>query len=102
MNGWRKSREELEAELTELQERLRVLETEANRLREAGRHLANAYTQNEKLVNALHEAREQIAALKEEVDKLTAPPSTYGVFLSVNDDGTVNVLAANRKIKVNL
>src|SRR5438093_5687538 len=58
--------------------------------------------QNEKLVNALYEAREQITSLKEEVDKLCAPPSTYGVFLSVNEDGTVNILSQGRKVKVNL
>jgi proteasome-associated ATPase len=58
--------------------------------------------QNEKLVNALYEAREQITSLKEEVDKLCAPPSTYGVYLSVNEDGTVNVLSQSRKVKVNL
>jgi len=62
-------------------------------------HLRN---QNEKLVNALYEAREQITALKEEVDKLCAPPSTYGVYLSVNEDGTINVLSQGRKVKVNL
>src|SRR5712692_9106463 len=58
--------------------------------------------QNEKLVNALYEAREQITSLKEEVDKLCAPPSSYGVFLSVNEDGTINILSAGRKVKVNL
>src|SRR2546428_8406979 len=58
--------------------------------------------QNEKLVNALYEAREQITSLKEEVDKLCAPPSTYGVYLSVNEDGTVNVLSQGRKVKVSL
>src|SRR6267378_7151072 len=58
--------------------------------------------QNEKLVNALYEAREQITSLKEEVDKLCAPPSTYGVYLSVNEDGTVNILSQGRKVKVNL
>jgi proteasome-associated ATPase len=58
--------------------------------------------QNEKLVNELYEAREQITSLKEEVDKLCAPPSTYGVYLSVNEDGTVNVLSQSRKVKVNL
>src|SRR3989442_822244 len=62
-------------------------------------HLRN---QNEKLVNALYEAREQITSLKEEVDKLCAPPSTYGVYLSVNEDGTVNILSQGRKVKVNL
>jgi proteasome-associated ATPase len=63
---------------------------------------ANLRNQNEKLVNALYEAREQITALKEEVDKLCAPPSTYGVYLSVNEDGTINVLSQGRKVKVNL
>jgi proteasome-associated ATPase len=59
-------------------------------------------TQNERLAAALREAREQIAALKEEIDKLCAPPFTYGVYLSANKDGTVNVLAQGRKVKVNL
>src|SRR5207244_1599289 len=61
-----------------------------------------AFNQNEKLVNALYEAREQITALKEEVDKLCAPPPTYGVYLSPNEDGTGNILAQGRKFKVNL
>src|SRR5437879_3106531 len=56
--------------------------------------------QNEKLVNALYEAREQITSLKEEVDKLCAPPSTYGVYLSVNEDGTINVLSQGRQERV--
>src|SRR2546427_2755474 len=64
--------------------------------------LRHALDQNEKLVNALYEAREHITSLKEEVDKLCAPPSTYGVYLSVNDDGTVNILSQGRKVKVNL
>jgi proteasome-associated ATPase len=63
--------------------------------------LADAHGQNEKLARALAEAREQLTALKEEVEKLTAPPSIYGIFLSSNGDGTVNVLAHGRKAKVN-
>ena len=58
--------------------------------------------QRQKLVEALAAAREQIVALKDEVDKLSAPPSTYGLYLSTNKDGTVNVLAQSRKVKVNL
>jgi proteasome-associated ATPase len=73
-----------------------------NKLREANRQLVQAFNQNEKLVNALYEAREQITALKEEVDKLCAPPSTYGVYLSANEDTTVNILSQGRKVKVNL
>jgi proteasome-associated ATPase len=96
----------LEAETVHLRKKLEdtpkdfmVLE---NKLREANRQLVQAFNQNEKLVNALYEAREQITALKEEVDKLCAPPSTYGVYLSANDDATVNILSQGRKVKVNI
>jgi len=96
----------LEAETLHLRKKLEETPREfmilENKLREANRQLVQAFNQNEKLVNALYEAREQIAALKEEVDKLCAPPSTYGVFLSANEDGTVNVLSQGRKVKVNL
>jgi len=96
----------LEAETVHLRKKLEdtpkdfmVLE---NKLREANRQLVQAFNQNEKLVNALYEAREQITALKEEVDKLCAPPSTYGVYLAANEDHTVTILSQGRKVKVNL
>jgi proteasome-associated ATPase len=57
---------------------------------------------NQRLVQALAAAREEITTLREEIDKLCAPPSSYGVYLSTNKDGTVNVLAQSRKVKVNL
>jgi len=69
---------------------------------EVDRRLVHALSQNEKLVTALYEAREQISVLKEEIDKLCAPPSTYGVFLSMNEDGTANILSQGRKVKVNI
>src|SRR5436853_4201024 len=96
----------LEAETVHLRKKLEdtpkdfmILE---NKLREANRQLVQASNQNEKLVNALYEAREQITALKEEVDKLCAPPSTYGVYLAANEDSTVTILSQGRKVKVNL
>ncbi len=96
----------LEAETVHLRKKLEEAPKEfmilENKLREANRQLVQAFNQNEKLVNALYESREQIQSLKEEVDKLCAPPSTYGVYLSVNEDGTVNILAQGRKVKVNL
>ncbi len=96
----------LEAETVHLRKKLEEAPKEfmvlENKLREANRQLVQAFNQNEKLVNALYESREQIQSLKEEVDKLCAPPSTYGVYLSPNDDGTVNILAQGRKVKVNL
>jgi proteasome-associated ATPase len=96
----------LEAETVHLRKKLEDTPKEfmvlENKLREANRQLVQAFNQNEKLVNALYEAREQITSLKEEVDKLCAPPSTYGVYLSINEDGTVNILSQGRKVKVNL
>src|SRR5215468_952149 len=59
-------------------------------------------SRDERLLKALHDAREEIAALREEVDKLSAPPSTYGVYLSAHDDETVDVLAQGRKVRVRL
>ncbi len=119
-SNYRRRLTEYEVQVQDLQAYVRSLETEAgrlrkkledapkefmileNKLREANRQLVQAFNQNEKLVNALYEAREQITSLKEEVDKLCAPPSTYGVYLSVNEDGTVNILSQGRKVKVNL
>ena len=75
---------------------------EEDKRREANRQLVQAFNQNEKLVNALYEAREQITALKEQVDKLCAPPSTYDVYLAANEDNTVTILSQGRKVKVNL
>ena len=63
---------------------------------------AESAPSRDKLVQALMAAREEIVALKNEVEKLCAPASTYGLYLSGNKDGTVNVLASGRKVKVNL
>ena len=96
----------LEAETVRLRKKMEDAPKESmvleNKLREANRQLVQSFNQNEKLVNALYEAREQISSLREEVDKLCAPPSTYGVYLSLNEDGTINVLSQGRKVKVNL
>src|SRR4026209_1299894 len=119
-SNYRRRLTEYEVQVQALQAYVRSLETETgrlrkkledapkefmileNKLREANRQLVQAFNQNEKLVNTLYEAREQITSLKEEVDKLCAPPSTYGVFLSINEDATVNILSQGRKVKVNL
>jgi proteasome-associated ATPase len=70
------------------------------RLADAQAALAGATGQNERLVSTLKEARDQIVALKEEVDRLAQPPSGYGVFLEVHDDETVDVFTGGRKLRV--
>ena len=63
---------------------------------------ADAERQNERLVNALHEAKQQIELLKEEVDKLCAPPNNYGIFNRPNKDGTAEIVVDGRPMRVNV
>ena len=98
-----KRAEEYERELEKLHVQIASMEQEVRELRQSRVQLEQAYKQNEKLVSALQEAKGQIEALKVEVEKLSAPPSTYGIFSSINpEDGTANVFVGGRKMKVNL
>jgi proteasome-associated ATPase len=90
---------ELRHRLQEAPGRVRVLE---ERLLEVTGQLRHALSQNEKLTFTLQQAKENIAALREEVDKLTQPPSAYGTFLQANEDGSVDVFASGRKMRVSL
>lgn len=81
---------------------IRSLEEEVRRLTQARHQLEQAHRQNDRLSEALQEAKARIEAMRAEVEKLTAPPSTYGIFSSTNDDKTVNVYVSGRKLKVNL
>ncbi|MGB9112257.1 MAG: proteasome ATPase [Acidimicrobiales bacterium] len=90
---------ELRHRLHEAPQRVRVLE---ERLLEVKGQLAQALSHNEKLTYTLQQAKENIAALREEVDKLTQAPNAYGTFLALNDDGTVDVFASGRKMRVAL
>jgi proteasome-associated ATPase len=89
----------LRRRLQDAPKRVRTLE---ERLLETKGQLAQAVSQNEKLSATLREAREHIAALREEVEKLTMPPSAYGTYLGANDDGTVDIFTAGRKMRVAL
>ena len=55
---------------------------------------------NAKLMDTLKEARQQLLALREEVDRLGQPPSGYGVLLSTHDDDTVDVFTSGRKMRL--
>ncbi len=87
----------LRRRLQDAPKRVRTLE---ERLLETKGQLAQAVSQNEKLSATLREAREHIAALREEVEKLTMPPSAYGTYLATNEDGTVDIFTAGRKMRV--
>ena len=77
--------------------RLRALESRVA-AREA--ELAAAGATNERLTATLREARAQIVALKEEIDRLAQPPSGFGVYLGAQEDGTVEVFTGGRKLRV--
>jgi proteasome-associated ATPase len=96
----------LEEEVAVLRRRLdesprhaRLLE---ERLRETEASLATVTGQNQRLADTLREARDQIVALKEEVDRLAQPPSGFGVFLGACEDGTVDVFTGGRKMRVSV
>lgn len=107
-------------EIKALQDKLRHVEHDSENI---GRHLERAVTQyealkrkyyqaneqlgegrkqNEKLVATLQEAKEQINALKQEVEKLCSPPNSYGVFRQRNKDATIDVDLDGRRLKVNV
>src|SRR4051812_19463410 len=91
--------DQLRRRLADAPKRQRALE---ERLLETKGQLAQAVSQNEKLSYTLREAREHISSLRDEVDKLTQPPSAYGVIVGKNEDGTVDVLTSGRKMRVGL
>jgi proteasome-associated ATPase len=72
------------------------------RLAETGAELAKARDNNERLATTLREAREQLVTLKEEVEKLTQPPASYGIFLGAYEDNTADVFTNGRKLRVNV
>jgi proteasome-associated ATPase len=57
-------------------------------------------SRNSKLMETLKEARQQLLALREEVDRLGQPPSGYGVLLLAHDDETVDVFTSGRKMRL--
>jgi proteasome-associated ATPase len=112
--------EEYEKEIHELQTQVKFLEDETALLRrrvtssprqvklleeqllQTKAELGKAVTQNEKLVSVLQSERGRLEALKEEVDKLTQPPATFGTFLRQNEDESVDVFTGGRKMRVNV
>src|ERR1700758_735608 len=89
----------LRRRLADSPRQVRLLE---ERLRETEASLTSVTSQNERLASTLREARDQIVALKEEVDRLAQPPSGLGIFLSAQEDNTADVFTGGRKMRVNV
>jgi proteasome-associated ATPase len=89
-------------EIQKLRSELESLELERQQHHESRHQLDQTQQKNERLVSSLQEAKTQIEALRKEVEKLTAPPSTFAIFYGTNSDGTINVSLGGRKLRVNL
>ena len=89
-------------EIQQLRSKLESLELERQQHHESRHELDQTQQKNERLISSLQEAKTQISALRKEVEKLTAPPSTFAIFYGTNSDGTVNVSLGGRKLRVNL
>ncbi|WP_182347507.1 proteasome ATPase [Tomitella gaofuii] len=66
------------------------------------RRIAALTTRNTKLAELLKEARTQLVALREEVDRLGQPPSGFGVLVGFIDDETADVFTSGRRMRLTL
>jgi proteasome-associated ATPase len=87
----------LRRRLTNAPRQVQLLEEKLVETREG---LARATGQNQKLADALRDEKQRIESLAEEVEKLSQPPATFGVFIGSNEDGSVDVVTAGRKMRV--
>jgi proteasome-associated ATPase len=94
--AWR----ELEAVRAEAAALRRQLADTPDRTRELEARIDSLTIRNTKLMDTLKEARQQLVALREEVDRLGQPPSGYGVLIGVYDDQTVDVFTSGRKMRL--
>ena len=77
--------------------RVHGLETAITELRG---ELAAQKDHNARLMSTLRDAREQIVTLKAEVDRLAEPPSGFATFMGRNEDGTADITAAGKRLRV--
>jgi proteasome-associated ATPase len=110
---------EYDREVQELQGQLKLVEEELalarrrfdaaprqihileKRLAETTRELETARQNNERLAATLRDARDQLNTLKEEIEKLTRPPSSYGVWLEAHGNAA-DVFTNGRKLRVHV
>jgi len=79
-------------------ERIRSLE---ERVAALGGEVEEARRRTGRLTSALREARDQLVALRDEVERLSAPPRSFATFLGPGGDAdTAVVVAAGRKLEV--
>ena len=74
----------------DIDRRMRALQAELDQLAATNRRLSDT----------LRQARDQIVTLKAEIDRLAEPPNGFAVFLESHADGTADISAQGRKLRV--
>ncbi|ORI22514.1 proteasome ATPase [Rhodococcus sp. 1168] len=92
--------DELRTEAAALRRQLGQLGESPNHVRELETRIDSLSLRNSKLMDTLKEARQQLIALREEVDRLGQPPSGYGILMAVHEDDTVDVFTSGRKMRL--
>ena len=94
-------REEIAMLRRQLQTGPRPVRMVESRLAETRAQMEKAHLKNRKLTEVIEEIREQVAMMREEVEKLTAAPNPFATVLGVNSDSTVDVMSGDRRMRVN-
>ncbi len=89
----------LRSKLLDAPLKIRKLESQ---LQEVRHEASRSRNQSERMAALLAQARAELVNLQEEIDKLSSPPSGYGVFLGPYDDGTADIFTGGRKLRVNV
>lgn len=80
-----------DSDTTDQREQLRALQSRTHELA----------IRNAKLAELLHNSREKLRILYDELEGLKTPPSTYGVYLGTNDGGrSAEVFTGNRHMRL--
>jgi proteasome-associated ATPase len=94
------ARAELDALRAEAAVLRRQLGESPEQVRDLESRVDSLTIRNSKLMETLKEARQQLIALREEVDRLGQPPSGYGTMISTYEDNTVDVFTSGRKMRL--
>lgn len=94
--------DQLQANQARVQDSLRRVKERDKTILEVRGKLARTERQNERLSRTLQAARERIVAMRKDIEKLSMPPNGYGMVLGANADGTVDIVANGRKLRVSL
>jgi proteasome-associated ATPase len=78
---------------------IRLRNAEA-RVRELERQASSLAGQNDRLTSALTAARAQLVEMRAQLAEVAKPPGSYALFDGVNPDGSFDVIASGRKLRV--